>query len=165
MRRIAHAQIGIPRLEHIDLVQLEVFARGRVLRDAGHQRKRLVAVTHEGDDIVEIVQPDAGGRADDRQVRGADFFQKSGQSVKEQEAIFKISNPSSTMRSTEVSSNGVHMGEKTMRLGRAFHQLAGLGAVEPGFRKALDIFDVHPPGEIGMNERVEVAILQFEGES
>jgi hypothetical protein len=162
MRRIADAHIAIAILQHVDLIELQGGARRRILRDAGHQREILVAMAQEGHDIVHVGAFDASRRADDRQIDRGDLFQQrpvregAAGDFENVEAILDDPVDRSLVE------RRAHR-EKAFRLDGG-HEAARRVAVQPRLGEALDVFYVGPILEGRMDEGVELAKLQFEGE-
>ena len=162
MRRIADAHIAIAILQHVDLIELQGGARRRILRDASHQREILVAMAQEGHDIVHVGAFDAGRRTDDRQIDRGDLFQQrpiregAAGDFENVEAILDDPVDRSLVE------RRAHR-EKTFRLDGG-HEASRRVAVEARLGEALDVFYVGPILEGRMDEGVELAKLQLEGE-
>ena len=161
MRRIADAQLRVALPQNVDLVELQVDMRRRILRDARHQREILVAMAHEGDDVVHVGEADAGGGADDRQVGAGDRLEQRpvGEGAAgDLEDVEPVLDDALDRRLVE----GRAHGEEARRLDRR-DELARRVAIQPRLGEALDVLDVGAALEGRVDERVELAELEFEG--
>ena len=88
---------------------------------------------------------------------------RSGQSVNEQLPILTMSKSCASIRSTERSSNGVHIARKPARVISSRSALELLRR-EARVLEALDVVEFGGAAVVGVDERVQVPVLELHGE-